>query len=202
MKKVFLILILVLSSIAHAADDNNAEGTEVLDLPTGKSKTSWSAGISLFQWNEQMTLQQNANTSTDVANFNALGLIATREVMFYNWGWSLGLLIGGGRANGGGNSQAISYLQSKQPFSMVGFEPRVFWRLSGRVSIGLTALIFNRSISWPSASGVTADSGHTINATAMADLYLRLFQHIDLYQAIGPLTNYGTIWQIGLAYRF
>ncbi|MNL57218.1 hypothetical protein D3C87_1807650 [compost metagenome] len=109
-------------------------------------------------------------------------------------------LISSGRANGGGTSSVISYEETKLPWTMFGFMPRAYYRMTGRINFGATVPVTYKNIIWPENSGVTADSGKKLNIFALVDMNLRLTNNLDLYQGIGPIGN-GTFWQLGLSYR-
>ncbi|MEK2646008.1 hypothetical protein [Bdellovibrio sp. BCCA] len=168
-----------------------------------KSLQSWGVGISALQWNETLKLQQGITADKDVANYNGLILTAQKEVTYYRWGWSFGGFVGAGRANGGGNSTVISYEKSKVAFTVYGIAPRVFYRLSGRINAGLSAMAFMKNVDWPKdATNQTIDSGRNLNVMGMADLNVRLFQKWEFYSGIGPLAEGATLWKIGVNYRF
>ncbi|MNL72794.1 hypothetical protein D3C87_1981620 [compost metagenome] len=85
---------------------------------------------------------------------------------------------------------------------MLGASTRAFYRLSGRINFGTTLMIFNRILEWPDDTNVTAESGKNPNVLAMADLNLRLAKDWELYQGLGHIGDGGTLWRIGLNYRF
>ncbi len=87
-------------------------------------------------------------------------------------------------------------------FTMAGLAPRGFYRLSDKVSLGLSAMIFSRNINWPEPSGKSVDAGTNVNASLLADINLRLFDHWDFYQGLGTMNAGSTLWKLGVAYRF
>lgn len=185
----------------------SAENTTTAEVPKPKKKVtsiaSYAVGLSTLQWNEPLILKQAGQTYNDVANYSGLSISFQKEIVYYRWGWNVGAFFGSGRANGGGNVSAITYQKDKQAFTILGVSPRAFWRLSGRVNVGVTGMAYMRSVDWPSDTpGLTVDTTRNFTLTALADLNLRLTDSIDFYQGIGPLDKGATFWKIGLAYRF
>jgi hypothetical protein len=166
------------------------------------SITSWAAGISTMQWNETLNVTQAGKTAHLPANFNGIGLVFQKETFYLRWGWNFGGVIGVGVANGGGTDQGITYTQDRQSYTIMGLTPRVFWRLTNRVNMGLTGFIYTRTITWPEPSGADVDSGRRMNIMGLADLNIRIFNKWDFYQGIGPVANGNTMWKIGVNYRF
>ncbi|MDG0816060.1 hypothetical protein [Bdellovibrio svalbardensis] len=183
-----------------------AEGKTAISTPTRKksvsSITTSAIGLSTLQWNEALLLKQAGKSENDVANYSGLALSYQRETIYYRWGWNFGGFIGTGRANGGGNVSTIPYQKDKQPFTIIGLSPRVFYRLTGRVNVGLTGMAYVRNVEWPSeTAGLTVDATRNFTLTALADANLRISDKLDFYQGIGPLDKGATFWRIGLAYR-
>lgn len=211
MKKLILISLIVSSFLSlqaqaqetSATGDSTPQDFSVTDLPSANQNhlESQSFGLSSIQWNEPLVLRQAGKKETDVANYSGLALSYQKEFTYYHWGWNIGGFLATGRANGGGNS-TITYSQDKQSFTMVALTPRGFYRLTGRVSIGASALIYYRHIDWPSnTAGLSVDAAKDFAVTALADINVRLSESFDFYQGLGPLDQ-GTFWKIGLAYRF
>ncbi|QDK38354.1 hypothetical protein [Bdellovibrio sp. NC01] len=191
------------SSTETAAPAENTSVTEIKPKKKVSSISSYAVGLSTLQWNEPLILKQAGQTYNDVANYSGLSISFQKEVVYYRWGWNFGGFFGTGRANGGGNVSAITYQKDKQAFTILGISPRAFWRLSGRVNVGVTGMAYMRSVDWPSDTpGLTVDTTRNFTLTALADLNLRLTDTIDFYQGIGPLDKGATFWKIGLAYRF
>lgn len=191
---------------AHADDsfydELPAEATTV-STKAATSHSSWALGLSTLQWNESLTLQQGANSAKDTANYSGLAMSLQKEWVQAHWGWNVGGFIGTGRASGGGNSSTLTYQKDQQAFTIIGATPRAFYRVTGRVNLGMTALVYSRSVDWPTNSaGVSVDASKTFTMTALLDMNLRLSNSVDFYQGLGPLEKSGTFWKIGLAYRF
>ncbi|HWU44016.1 MAG TPA: hypothetical protein VN132_11280 [Bdellovibrio sp.] len=210
MKKIIFVLLLASSflisarSYADETNNNNEIRGELGDgKDSNKSVSSWAFSLSSLQWNETLVLRQPGKSDTDVANFSGLALGLQKEITYYHWGWNIGGFFGSGRANGGGNSTSIPYVQSRQSFSIFGLTPRAFYRLSGRINVGVSALAYLRNIDWPAANaGTTVEASKNFTVTALADLNLRISNSFEFYQGIGPLSDSGTFWKIGLNYRF
>lgn len=210
MKKLFLFLILssllAQPGFTQESAPSSGEDTETTTSTSEtapKSISKWQVGLSVLQWNETLKLQQGATTDRDFANYNALALAIQKEITYSHWGWNASAFIGSGGAVGGGNASLISYQKNKVLFTIYGISPRLFYRLSGRVNAGLTAMAFMKNIDWPTDSAnLTVDSGHKFNIMAVADLNIRLFQKWDFYSGIGPLSEGATLWRIGLNYHY
>ncbi|HEX7673252.1 MAG TPA: hypothetical protein VF412_03725 [Bdellovibrio sp.] len=209
MKKLILISLIVSSLTGYFAQadelaDNSVEESSQTDLPSAKKThvESRAIGLSSIQWNEPLILKQAGKKETDVANYSGLALSYQKEFTYYHWGWNVGGFLATGRANGGGNS-TITYQKDKQSFTMVALTPRAFYRLTGRVNVGVSALIYYRNIDWPTdTAGLTVDATRNFALTALADINVRLSDSFDFYQGLGPLDQGSTFWKIGLAYRF
>ncbi|MBO9665907.1 MAG: hypothetical protein J7501_03765 [Bdellovibrio sp.] len=171
-------------------------------LQPKKSVSSWAAGISTMQWNETLAVTQTGKTAYLPANFNGIGLVFQKETFYLRWGWNFGGVIGVGNANGGGTDQGITYTQDRQSYNMLGLTPRVFWRLTNRVNVGVTGFIYSRNITWPTSPGADVDSGRRMNIMALADLNIRILDRWDFYQGIGNVAPQSTMWKIGVNYRF
>lgn len=192
------------SSTASADEmaEEESEGDTAKATPF-KTQTATSISLSSIQWNDALKLQQGISTDKDFANYNGLILGIQRDVYYRRWGWSIGGFIGSGRANGGGVAQTISYQEDKVPFTVYGVSPRVFYRHSGRISLGVTGMGFMKSISWPTDDAtLNIDDGRKLNMMALLDINLRLFPRWDFYSGIGPLAEGATLWKIGLNYRY
>ncbi|MGZ3793114.1 MAG: hypothetical protein ACXVCP_12260, partial [Bdellovibrio sp.] len=206
MKKIFFLICLV-SLLAHkvSAQENNAENVETTEkatetteaIPVSKSISNWGIGLSALQWNETLNIQQGITTEKDIANFNALILSVQKERTYYHWGWNMNGFIGSGRAVGGGNASLVPYQKDRVAFTLFGISPRAFYRLSGRINFGITAMAFTKNIDWPKDNAnQTIDSGRKLNLMAMADLNIRILQRWDFYSGIGPITDAGTLWKV------
>jgi hypothetical protein len=205
-KIIFFMLLAPMMAMAQPESTEKPEAGKVESRSaarlTAKNVKNWSLGISFLQWNEVLRLEQAGVARNDVANFNGMAFTASRTVTYYQWGYTLGAFLGSGRANGGGTDEVLSsYDEIKVPWTMMGINPRAFYRFSGRVSFGMTVPVLYKQITWPeSDTGITADSGKKLNIIALFDMNVRILNNIDFYQGIGPIGS-GTFWQIGLAYR-
>lgn len=200
MRKTLLILFInfFITFNAFAQEDSEDKAEKKF-----KSYAIWGLALSSIQWNEPMMLQQGLTFADDSANYSGTILTLQREVNHSTWGWAVGIFAGSGHAVGGGNAQAITYQKSKVPFSVYGISPRLFTRLSGRINAGISLNAFLKEITWPNESAdLVVDSGRKMNATAIFDLNVRVFRNWDFYSGIGPLGEGGTLWKIGINYRF
>lgn len=167
-----------------------------------RSVSANSIGLATWQWNETLTVTDGGTQGKDSANLNALVLQAQTETYYHRWGWSMSAFVGSGRATGGGKNFA-NYQSSKVPFTIIGIAPRGFYRLTGRMNVGFSAIAYTRNMSWPTDTATQeVSSGLKMNVTGMADLTLRLSQNLEFYQGIGPLAEKSTIWRLGVNYRF
>jgi hypothetical protein len=199
LKNIFAIglIFLCVTVQAQAQEGTSTETAEV--LPTF---ANWGLSVATMNWNDKLKLRQGITSDTDFANYNGIAVTIQKEFNINRWGYTFGVFFGSGQANGGGNSSAITYQQSKVNFMVAGISPRGFYNFSDKVSAGVSALVFNRSITWPDANSITVDAGRNINATILADLNFRLFEHWDFYQGVGPLAEGATMWKLAVAYRF
>lgn len=207
MKKLLLLLLtstlLAQGAIAQEAESEEYEGfAEEVQPTNAKPFSRISMGISSIQWNNSLKLQQGINMAKDYANYSGLAFSIQREVHYLKWGWAAAAFVGAGRAVGGGNSIVVPYEKDKVAFTVYGLSPRVFYRLSGKISAGITMMAFLRNIDWPATTGMTIDSGRNVNVAGLADLNLRIFQQWDFYSGIGPLAEGATFWKVGLNYNF
>lgn len=203
-KKLFILLAgLILSTVTQAQEETSEDTEPVSKATLGRSIKSWGVQVSSIQWNQPLKIQENITIDSDVANYSGMTLGLHREITYLRWGWSFGGFIGSGRANGGGNSSLITYEKSKVPFTVFGIAPRAFYRLSGRINTGVSALVFMKNAEWPKDStSQSIDSGRNLNVMPVVDLNIRLFQKWDFYSGIGPLAEGATFWRIGANYRF
>jgi hypothetical protein len=199
---ILIFAVISLTALAsHAQEGSSATegGTSEESL---KKFANWGVSLSTFSWNDKLKLRQGVAADTDYANYNSFIITLQKEFNIGRWGYVAGLFAGSGQANGGGNSSTITYQESKVPFTLIGVSPRVFYNMSEKVSMGVSALVFTRMISWPEQAGLTIDAGRNINATILADLNLRIFDHWDFYQGVGPVAEGATLWKLGITYRF
>ncbi|WP_347357538.1 hypothetical protein [Bdellovibrio sp.] len=210
MKKT-LLLLLTMSLLAHTAyaqeesDDSSSETpaaeTTAKKSPGTRSQESWGISLSTVQWNETLRVQDGINMSRQPANYNAIIVTLMKEITYYRWGWSAGVFIGSGRANGGVAGEG--YLQDKVAFTTYGASPRGFYRFSGRINAGITLMGMYKNIDWPrETSTQIVDAGRNLYVGGLLDLNIRLFKKWDFYSGVGPLTEGTTLWKIGANYRF
>lgn len=191
-----------LTAESSDADSTSAVTAAVAKKTTVKSLTTSAIGVSTIQWNEPLILQQAGKSERDVANYSGLALSYQKETIYYHWGWAFGGLLGTGRANGGGNAASIAYQKDHQSFTLIGLNPRVFYRLTGKVNLGVTGLAYYRSVMWPTDSaGLTVNATRNFTLTALADVNLRITDRFDFYQGLGPLDTGATFWKVGFSYR-
>lgn len=208
MKKVFLILLLSFSFVpqvfAQEESTTEYEGFPDEQAPTADNPTSDVViGLSTIQWNDNLKLQQGITIVQDYANYSGLSLTVQKEKNYAFWGWSAGAFLGAGQAVGGGNSSTLDYKKNKLAFIVYGVSPRVFYRMTGRLSPGVTLMAFMKNIDWPTTiTGPRVDAGRNLNLTALMDLNVRLFPQWDFYTAMGPLSEGATFWKIGANYHF
>lgn len=204
MKQLLLTILLVFLTLPLGAQESN-EGTS--EAPATASTTkgkvrrleNWNIGVSLIQWSEELRLRQFGVTTNSIANLSGFLVSVQKDYTYLRWGWSAAAHLGAGNANGGTPGL---YEQNKIAFTMFGASARGFYRLSGRINFGTTLMIFNRVLEWPEETNVMAESGKNPNVMAMADLNLRLAKDWELYQGLGHVGDNGTLWRIGLNYRF
>ncbi len=194
--KYLLIVFFVFSTVKTWADEN---AKPVLKQKV-TSIASWGAGFSTIQWSEVLKIEQAGLATTSTANYNGVLLSVQRDVYYYSWGWSLSGVLGFGGANGGSSA---GYYQKQVPFTLAGLTSRLFYRASGRLSVGASAQALYKKAKWPTENGDTVESGADMNLMGMFDMSLPIFSRWDLYQGIGPVgENSAAFWRIGVVYRY
>lgn len=201
-KALSFIFVLLLALPSFAQEGTSHAEAEEIHPDLKKNSSNWGFSVSSLSWNDKLKLRQGITSDTEYANYNSFIVTVQKEFNIKRWGYSVGLFGGMGQANGGGNSTTITYLKSKVNYSVFGVAPRVFYRMSERIAIGMSALVFSRVIDWPTESGVTIDAGRNINATILGDINIRIFTNWDFYQGVGPLAEGATMWKLGVNYRF
>ncbi|UXR63105.1 hypothetical protein EZJ49_08450 [Bdellovibrio bacteriovorus] len=211
MKKI-LLLLLTMGLVTHTAyaqeetDETTEESTPATETATKKparsrSLQNWGVSLSTLQWNETLRVQDGINMSRQPANYNAITVTLMKEITYYRWGWSAGVFIGSGRANGGVPGEG--YLQDKVAFTTYGVSPRGFYRFSGRINAGVTLMGMYKNIDWPrETSTQIVDAGRNLYVAGLLDLNIRLFRKWDFYSGLGPLKEGDTLWKVGVNYRF
>ncbi|MFS4457664.1 hypothetical protein [Bdellovibrio sp. HCB2-146] len=205
MKQLLLTSLLVFLALPLWAQEEGETATPAPAASATRGRVqrleNWNVGISLVQWSEELRLRQFGVTTNSIANLSGFIISVQKDYTYVRWGWSMGAHIGAGKANGGSPG---FYEQNKIAFTMLGASARAFYRLSGRINFGTTLMIFNRVLEWPddTTTNVTAESGKNPNVMAMGDLNLRLAKDWELYQGLGHVGEGGTLWRIGLNYRF
>lgn len=207
--KLFGLLLFILTPLISIAqiEEASVESTSYLtaeeNISPGDSVSNLLIGLSSFQWNQDFSVQENTLSISDTINYSGLILDIKKETIFEKWGWNIGGILGSGQAVAGGNNNAINYQKSDLTFTIWGISARIFYRLSGRISTGLSALGFSKDIDLPVDNlNQTVDAGSKLNAAALVDLNIRLFENWDFYSGLGPLKVKATVWKVGINYRF
>ena len=201
-KVLSLILVLFVSTQSFAQEGSTSGGAEEIHEDLKRNSSNWGISVSSLSWNDKLKIREGIASDTEYANYNSFILTIQKEFNIKRWGYAVGLFGGVGQANGGGNSSTITYQKSKVNYTVFGVSPRIFYRLSERIGLGTSALIFSRAITWPVESGQTIDAGRNINATILFDMNIRIFTNWDFYQGVGPLAEGATMWKLGVNYRF
>lgn len=193
MNQILITLIsLLLSSWAFAQD--NFELPALDDEPV----VDVMYGLQILQWDEELRYLIGGAKVTGNANFNALALMAQREINYKTWGWSFGGLLGRGKAQG----SREGYEASNVAYVIYSGQARLFHRLNNRISLGGSIMVFGRTVSWPDSNGISAESGRALNLTPLVDVNVRLGKKWDFYQALGPTQEGSSLWRLGLNYRY
>ena len=204
------LFILFFSCLALAQDnfelpaiDGEPTPEVVVKAPKAKEKTGPLFqhniyGIQLLQWDEEIRYLISGATVKSGANFNALAFSVQREINYKDFGWSYGGLLGQGKSQG----SREDYEASNIPYVFYAGQLRVFHRLNNRISLGGTLLVFGRTVSWPVANGISAESGRAFNLTSLLDVNMRLGRRWDFYQALGPTQEGSSLWRLGVNYRY
>ncbi|MEK2688192.1 hypothetical protein [Bdellovibrio sp. GT3] len=216
MKRILITLSLLLSAVSVFAQTENTETFEDSEFPTEEITDTtlrprgmrlptdpgefWIVGLTSLQWNEKLSVTQGATTQSSNMSLNGAGIVIEREFERAQWGWSIGAVLGSGRANSGPFDNDIK--MERESFKIYGLTPRAFWKLTDQVNLGGSAFIYHRNLDLPSGSGVSSSAAKATNVAILADMSLRLFTDWDFYQAIGPLDEGAYMWKIGVNYRF
>ena len=164
------------------------------------------ASLNFEQWSEPLYLKSPGTQDQDTANFRGFSMSVSHLISYPKWGWSYGLGYAQGKANGGGNSIGLSYQQGQQNWSRYHLESVFFYKVVPRVGMGTQIIVSYKKISWPEdkVSFITADNGNPMGVSALIYLNLRLFQDVDLIQAIGfySLSDSSALCKLGLGYSW
>lgn len=163
--------------------------------------TYTSAGIAHLMFKENLNLSQNISRDSDFAAYRGTVLQVQKQSSKQAWGFSMGGLIGLGRAVAAGQGETLFYSAGTK-WTLIGITPKVYYRISRPVALGITAMGFVKNISWPDYAGVSAESKHSFNFAFLGDLNINLGNQFELTQSVGSINGDSSIWKIGLNYRF
>jgi len=169
------------------------------------SHDDYRVGLSYLHWTEQINLQSGGSRSEDIGNFSGYQLSVESEISSSTWGGALGLTLGQGKAAAGGNSSTLSYQSGRQSWMSFGALGKAYYKLNGRVYVGMLMPFFLRRVQWPTgADGTSATGAGNLNAGLLFEINLRITRKMDFYQALGPFSasDGATLLLWGLAYRY
>ena len=160
-----------------------------------------SFGISHIQFQEDIKLQKNITRDTDLASFRGTVLQYQQQSSVQELGFSMGAIVGMGRAVAGGTGEKLSFSGGTN-WVLFGVTPKAYYRWTRPISFGVQGLAFYKSISWKDADGISADNKHNFNFALLADISTQLTPEIEFVQSVGSLNGDATLWKIGINYLF
>lgn len=166
-----------------------------------KVYTYQSFGISQIQFQEDLKLEKNISRDTDFANYRGTVLQYQKQSSVKELGFSMGGLIGMGRAVAGGTGESLYYTGGAKWF-LLGITPKAYYRLNRPVSVGLQGLAFFKSLKWADTDGISATSAHNFNFALLGDITMQLTQDFEFVQSVGSINGDATLWKIGLNYLY
>lgn len=160
-----------------------------------------SIGISHIQFQEDIKLQKTITRDTDLASYRGTVLQFQRQSSMQEIGFSIGAIVGMGRAVSGGSGENLSY-NSGTNWLMLGVTPKAYYRWTRPISFGLQGLAFYKNISWNDDNGISAESAHNFNFALLGDMTMQLASHIEFVQSVGSMNGDATLWKIGINYLY
>ena len=160
-----------------------------------------SLGIAQMQFQEDLKLKKNISRDTDFANYRGTVLQYQKQSSVKELGFSMGGLVGMGRAVAGGVGETLYYTGGAKWY-LIGITPKAYYRLSRPISVGLQGLAFFKSIKWTDTDGISATSAHNFNFALLGDITMQLTQDFEFVQSVGSINGDATLWKIGMNYLY
>lgn len=170
-------------------------------LAQSKIYTHQSIGISLIQFQEDLKLEKNISRDTDFASYRGTVIQYQKQSSIQGLGFSMGALVGKGRAVAAGSGDTLSYTGGAD-WVLFGITPKGYYRLTKPISFGLQALAFYKSIKWPDNNLIVATGKHNFNFAVLGDLTIQLTPEIEIVQSAGSINGDATLWKIGMNYLY
>lgn len=166
-----------------------------------KVYTYHSLGISQIQFQEDLKLESTVFRDTDYANYRGTVIQLQKQTAIQGLGYSMGGIIGTGRAVAAGSGGTLLYTGGSNWF-LLGITPKAYYRLTKPISFGIQSLAFYKSIRWPDNNSIEATGKHKLNLAILIDLTMQLTPDIEFVQSVGSINGDSTLWKIGLNYLY
>lgn len=170
-------------------------------LAQSKLYTYHSLGIAQIQFQEDLKLERTISRDTDFANYRGTVIQIQKQSSIQGLGFSMGALVGTGRAVAAGSGKTLTYLGGANWF-LFGLTPKGYYRFTRPISFGLQGLAFFKSVKWADKNSITATSKHNFNFAVLGDLSMQLTDEIEFVQSVGSINDDSTLWKIGLNYLY
>lgn len=175
--------------------------TSISAFAQTKIYTYHSIGIAQIQFQEDLKLEKTISRDTDFANYRGTVIQIQKQTSIQGLGFSMGALVGTGRAVAAGSGETLTYSGGANWF-LFGITPKGYYRLTKPISFGLQGLAFYKSIKWPDNNSVVATGKHNFNFAILGDLSMQLTDDIEFVQSVGSINGDSTLWKIGLNYLY
>jgi len=170
-------------------------------LAQSKVYTYFSLGISQIQFQEDLQLESTVFRDTDFANYRGTVVQLQKQTSIQGLGFSMGGIVGTGRAVAAGAGQTLVYTGGANWF-LIGLTPKAYYRLTKPISFGIQSLAFFKSINFPDNNSIQASGKHKLNFAILADLTMQLNQDFEFVQSVGSINGDSTLWKIGMNYLY
>jgi len=167
----------------------------------------WTVSLGFISWQEKLNLTNSTTTDWGTSNLTGNSLNVDYESYFakhlhHGMLASASLLYGVVTATGNGG--VLLYNLANVNWSGVAVSYRYLYRFTEKIAVSIGPLVVERNLSYPSTpTGISANSGATLNYGGLMDFRARVFEHVELSQSIGTLLSQGgTVWQLALGYAF
>ena len=166
-----------------------------------KLYTYHSLGISQIQFQEDLQLESTVFRDTDFANYRGTVIQLQKQTSIQGLGFSMGGIIGTGRAVAAGSGNTLVYTGGTNWF-LIGITPKAYYRLTKPISFGIQSLAFFKSVRFPDNNSIEATGKHKLNFAILADLTMQLTPDIEFVQSVGSINGDSTLWKIGMNYLY
>lgn len=166
-----------------------------------KVYTYHSLGIAHIQFQEDLNLEKNISRETDFATYRGTVIQLQKQSSIQGLGYSMGGIIGTGRAVAAGSGETLVYTGGSNWF-LVGITPKIYYRLTKPISFGIQSLAFYKNITFPDNNAIQAKAKQKLSFAILGDLTIQLNQDIEFVQSVGSMNGDSTLWKIGMNYTY